>query len=171
MCYVSELQLAANRSDYCQRLDGGLLEVHTQEDFTMLVHIIKRLITSKKISNTTIIAVGAEVVMDDNSSVLVWKGSRSLVDYSRYGMVKPASASVQIAGDVLFLKPMNYNLTGFSFDLNGFLQADVAAAFVCMKAGKFSLEYLPKLHPYKSSKSIFFYYMIKKTILIMAGII
>ena len=137
ICYVTGLLTAQNRSDYCKYLGGTLLEIYSQEDFTMLVQIIKRLIATNKILKWAWFAVGAEVVLDGNSSVLVWKNSRSLVDYSKYGMIKPAGLSAQVVRPnlLLFLQPKNYSASGFSFKLLAYLNPDIASQFICMKPG------------------------------------
>jgi hypothetical protein len=137
ICYITTLLPASNRSDYCQNLGGSLLEIYTREDFTMLVHIVKRLIAANQTTKTALIALGADVLVDGNSSILIWKGSRTLVDYSRYGIIRPFKGNLQVARptDVLYLKSDNYNVTGFSFGIYGYLQSDTSSTFLCMKAG------------------------------------
>jgi hypothetical protein len=140
ICYVKSLLPYLNRTNYCDYMGGTLLEIYTQEDFTMLMHIVKRLIDSGLRSNTTIFAVGGQAAIDNNSTVLVWKNSRTLVDYSNYGMIKPYLVQPQsvLSSHILFLKPMYYNISGFSFNLYGYPRTDYTAEFICMKPGNYA---------------------------------
>jgi hypothetical protein len=137
ICYVKTLLSDLYRNSYCQYLGGTLLEIYTQEDFTMLVHIVKRLIDSNLKSNTTVFAVGGQAVLNNNSTVLLWKNGRNLVDYSKYGMIKPYPVAIMsvLPSYILFLRPLYYNISGFSFNLFGYPSTDVSAEFICMKPG------------------------------------
>jgi hypothetical protein len=85
------------------------------------------------------IATGGQAVLGQNNSmVLVWKTGGMLVDYSRYGMIKPYAWPVQevlTSDHLLFLKPTYGNTSTYSSSLYGLPGADIQANFICMKPG------------------------------------
>jgi hypothetical protein len=143
ICYVAQALSSENRYQFCSYLGGNVLEVETNEDYTALVYYMWKLITYFGKSNLTLTATGTvtQQILDGNETVLMWKDSRKLVDFSPYGMIRPSSKikampTLQL-GQILYLKPVDYKST-FSpnFTLEGLLANDSSSEFICMKPGR-----------------------------------
>ncbi len=113
------------------------------EDYSALVYYMWKLIFYHGKSNLTSTAIGAvtQQLLNTNETVLIWQDARELVDYSVYGMIRPASNVTVMPklqmGQILYLKPINYTATfNPMFTLQGLLANDTNAEFICMKPGK-----------------------------------
>ena len=113
------------------------------EDYNALVYYVWKLMMYYGKSNSTVIATGAQSLSNDTGYVLQWAKSKELVDYSKYGMIRPAGNSTpttQLPGQILFLQPVNFNKNyNPTFTLNGLLASDTSAEFICMKQGNDSI--------------------------------
>jgi hypothetical protein len=143
ICYVAQALPSQNRSQFCNYLGGKVLEINTMEDYSALVYYMWKLIFYHGKSNLTSTAIGAvtQQLLNTNETVLIWQDARELVDYSVYGMIRPASNVTVMPklqmGQILYLKPINYTATfNPMFTLQGLLANDTNAEFICMKPGK-----------------------------------
>ena len=136
ICYVGQSLLLPDRTNYCSYLGGYLLELQTLEDYQAFVYYMWKLMAYSGKGNLTQIATGGAT---SPGNILQWQDSKELVDYSQYGMIRPAGKTTQALqqGQILFLRPVNYS-TSFTpyFSLLAQLSSDNVSEFVCMKPGK-----------------------------------